>query len=51
MFLLELMGDKVVEGALEFDLEWQITLGIGFVFWIILRSLKKYTTVLYVEGR
>ena len=51
MFILETVGDLFVEGKLDFDTGWLILLGSGFVIWMILRSLKKYTTVLNVEGR
>lgn len=51
MFMLETFGEIFVEGRLNFDTEWLILLGIGFVVWMVLRSLKKYTNVLNVEGR
>jgi len=51
MFLLEIIGDWFVEHRVEFDIDWLIALGIGFVIWTVLRCLKKYTTVLNVEGR
>lgn len=50
-FILETVGEILAEGRLEFDAGWLIILGIGFVVWIILRSLKKHTNVLNVEGR
>jgi hypothetical protein len=51
LFVLETVGEIFVKGRLEFDLGWIFLLGIGFVVWMVLRSLKKYTKVLYVEGR
>ena len=33
------------------DLKWQIAGTAGFIIFIVLRSLKKYTKVLHVEGR
>ncbi len=33
------------------DFKWQIAGAAGFVVFIVLRSLKKYTRVLHVEGR
>lgn len=51
MFILEVIGDVVVEGHLHFDTRWLIFLVIGFSVWITLRFLKKHTTLLDVEGR
>lgn len=51
LFILETVGEVFSKGRLEFDLGWIIILGIGFVIWVVLRSLKKYTTILNVEGR
>jgi protein-S-isoprenylcysteine O-methyltransferase Ste14 len=53
LFLLELMGDIFIAGTLwvGLDTQWEILLGIGFVVWIVLRFLKKYTKILNVEGR
>jgi protein-S-isoprenylcysteine O-methyltransferase Ste14 len=51
LFGMETVGEIFAEGRLEFDTAWLIILGTGFVVWMILRSLKKYTTVLDVEGR
>jgi len=51
LFVLETVGEIFVKGRLEFDLGWIFLLGIGFVVWMVLRSLKKYTKVLNVKGR
>ena len=51
LFILETIGDLLVQGKFDFDLGWLLLLGIGFVVWFVLRSLRKYTTVLNVEGR
>lgn len=51
LFILETAGEIFAEGRLEFDLEWILLLSIGFIVWLTLRTLKKYTTVLNVEGR
>lgn len=48
---LETVGEIFAEGRLEFDIGWAALLGIGFIVWMVLRSLKKYTTILNVEGR
>lgn len=50
-FILETVGEIFAEGQFEFDLGWLIILGVGFIIWLILRSLKKYTAILNVEGR
>ena len=51
MFILETIGELFAEGELDFDLGWIVLVGIGFIVWLILRTLKKYTTFLNVEGR
>jgi protein-S-isoprenylcysteine O-methyltransferase Ste14 len=51
MFLLEVVGDIFSQGAFDFDLGWILLVGISFALWIVLRSLKKYTRLLKVEGR
>lgn len=51
LFVLETVGGIFAKGRLGFDLRWILLLGIGFVVWMVLRSLKKYTNVLNVEGR
>lgn len=51
MFILETVGEIFAEGRLEFDLGWIFLLGICFIVWLTLRTLKKYTTILNVEGR
>ncbi len=51
MTLLELTGNIFVEGKLELNLMWNIILSVGFLIWMTLRTLKKKTTLLHVEGR
>jgi protein-S-isoprenylcysteine O-methyltransferase Ste14 len=51
MSLLEATGNIFVEGKPEFDMMWSIILSIGFVIWLTLRTLKKKTALLHVEGR
>lgn len=49
--ILETVGDLFATGRVVFD-SWRIIiLAVGFVIWVTLRSLKKYTTILNVEGR
>ncbi len=51
MFILETLGELFVKGKFNFDIEWLVLLGIGFIVWMTLRTLKKYTTFLNVGGR
>ena len=51
MFVLETFGELAVEGRFEFDLGWVLLMGIGFIVWLTLRTLKKHTTILNVDGR
>lgn len=50
-FLLETVGEALSRGSVHFDVEWIVLLVTGFLVWIVLRSLKRYTTVLNVPGR
>lgn len=51
MFMLEVAGEAIVDGKFNPDAWWLVLLGAGFIVWMILRSLKKYTRLLAVEGR
>lgn len=51
LFMIETVGEIFAGGRLEFDAGWLIMLGVGFLVWVALRSLKKYTTILNVQGR
>ena len=51
LFCLEVGGDHVVEGRLQFEPVWVGFVVASFVIYITLRSLKKYTSVLDVAGR
>ena len=50
-FTLDTVGEVFLKGRIEFDVGWLVMLGVGFIIWLVLRSLKKYTTILNVEGR
>jgi protein-S-isoprenylcysteine O-methyltransferase Ste14 len=50
-FLLEVRGDLAVEGRLMFETGWLILLGVSFAIWLVLRTLKRKTAILDVEGR
>ncbi|MDP8221273.1 MAG: isoprenylcysteine carboxylmethyltransferase family protein [Candidatus Stygibacter frigidus] len=51
MYCLELASDLFATGKLEFDIGWLIFLSVGFVFWMVLRILRKHTKLLNVSGR
>jgi len=51
MFLLETVGDIHVRGGFTVDTDWIVLVSTSFIIWIVLRSLKKYTHVLDVDGR
>lgn len=51
MFLLEVTGDLFAEGKFELDAGWKWLLSVGFVVWLGLRTLKRHTTLLNVDGR
>ena len=50
-FVLEVRGDLAVEGRLILETGWLILLGVSFVIWLVLRTLKRKTALLDVEGR
>ena len=49
--LLETIGEIFAEGRLQLDLEWSILFVIGLIVYLTLRTLKKKTNILDVEGR
>jgi len=49
--ILEIFGDLLAEGELEINLPWVIMFIVGLTIYSTLRTLKKKTRVLYVEGR
>jgi hypothetical protein len=51
MFVLELTEDYYLDGRLELDPLWTVILGIGLVVFLVLRTIKKRTHWLDVEGR
>lgn len=48
---LKVASDLIIEKKLQLNLPWTILLILGFFTWSTLRTLKKYTTFLDVEGR
>lgn len=51
LFILEMAGDFFYLGEIRLDVSWVVLVVTSFVIWMVLRSLKKYTTFLEVEGR
>jgi protein-S-isoprenylcysteine O-methyltransferase Ste14 len=51
MFVLELVEDFYLDGKFELDPLWTVLLGIGLVTYLVLRTIKKHTHWLDVEGR
>ncbi len=51
MMLMELAGSYLEEGAFVFDVVWVSIFSFGLVVYLILRTLKKKTKLLHVEGR
>lgn len=49
--ILEVVGDIFVERRLEIDKMWLSILIIGLTIYVIVRFLKKSTSILHVEGR
>lgn len=50
-FLLDFVGDSVIEKHLMFDVAWDVIFMLGLVAYVTLRSLKKGSRVLYERGR
>ena len=50
-FLLDLIGDSIVEAKFHLDWIWFGVFLAGFLLFAVLRSLKKHTRLLDVEGR
>ncbi len=51
MFLLEVVGDLDYLGHFKLDRDWLWLVSVSCALWAVLRTLKKYTHVLDVEGR
>jgi len=51
LFIFEVAGDLVTEHKFEVDSYWVVILCVGFVVWIVLRTLKKKTNLLNIGGR
>ncbi len=51
MVTFEVVGDLFAKHNLDFDWGWVALFGFSFVAWLTLRTLKRHTKVLDVEGR
>jgi protein-S-isoprenylcysteine O-methyltransferase Ste14 len=51
MFLLDAASDSAAQGRFTLGPWWGIALAVGFVAWLVLRTLKRHTEVLRVAGR
>ena len=47
---LEFAGDSIVEGHWQFDRPWIVLLVFGATVYVVLRSLKKHSRLLHVNG-
>ncbi len=50
-FILKVANDLIVEHELDVDEMWAAILAVSFIIWMILRTLKRKTTLLDVQGR
>jgi protein-S-isoprenylcysteine O-methyltransferase Ste14 len=51
MFLLDAASDSAAQGRFAPGHWWVIALAIGFLAWLVLRTLKRHTELLRVAGR
>jgi protein-S-isoprenylcysteine O-methyltransferase Ste14 len=49
--LEEMLGDRIVEGHVEFDPIWTVLFCGTLMFFIMVRILRRFTKVLHVSGR
>jgi protein-S-isoprenylcysteine O-methyltransferase Ste14 len=49
--VLKILGELFIHGRLGLDRLWLVLFGISLIIYLVLRMLKKWTTVLNVEGR
>ena len=50
-FMLEEIGERLVLGHFVFDLPWVLLAGVTCVSWLLLRTLKRHSRILHVDGR
>lgn len=51
MFLLDSASESAAQGRFALGHWWSLALAIGFLAWLVLRTLKRHTEVLRVAGR
>ena len=51
MFLLDSASDSAAQGRFALGHWWSIALVVGFLAWLLLRTLKRHTKILRVAGR
>jgi protein-S-isoprenylcysteine O-methyltransferase Ste14 len=51
MFLLDAASDSAAQGRFTLGPWWVVALAVGFIAWLVLRTLKRHTEVLRVAGR
>ena len=51
MFLLDSASESAAQGRFALGHWWSLALVVGFVGWLVLRTLKRHTTILRVAGR
>jgi protein-S-isoprenylcysteine O-methyltransferase Ste14 len=50
LFSMEVVGDFFSGSQIHLDVMWTTILGFSFAIWLVLRSIKHYTSLLQVEG-
>jgi len=51
LFMAETVGDYFAGQPVHVDLMWKIILAVTITIWLVLRTLKRHTNVLNVDGR
>ena len=51
MFLLDSASESAARGRFALGLWWSLALAVGFIAWLVLRTLKRHTEILRVAGR
>lgn len=51
MFFLETVGDYFLDRKFEMDFVWGVLMAGSLALWVVLRIVRKHTTLLHTEGR
>jgi protein-S-isoprenylcysteine O-methyltransferase Ste14 len=51
MFLLDSASESAAQGRFALGHGWSLALAVGFLAWLVLRTLKRHTELLRVAGR